>query len=500
MVDDRTVVRVVGSKQGAPRGGKVRAPWEAEPPEAMKWGNAHGAKGGREMNRDRNMREKESVGVAETPKQAEKAQWTWVDPVVWTSRMVTALVTGVKGGTWFSLIDKVYARKTLESAFRDVKRNNGAAGVDNITVRKFEEQLDQELTKLAEEIQTGTYQPQAVRRKYIAKPGSKEGRPLGIPTVRSRTVQAALKHVIEPIFEKEFAECSHGFRPERGCKDALRVVEKLLQEGYLHVVDADITRYFDMLSKHILMGEIRKRIADTKVLALIESFLNQGVVEEMREWIPERGTPQGGVLSPLLANIYLNPLDHHIEQAGHKMVRYADDFVVMCRTAEEANTVMKLLEQWMQDAELTLHPDKTRIVDMSQPQAGFDFLGYHFERTRRKHELKKWPRPKSMQKFKDAIRELTHRCNGKSLEEIILRINARARGWYQYFKHSYANTFDSLDGWVRMRLRSILRKRRKGKGRGRGADHQRWPNSFFVEHELFSFSTAHDIDCHPARR
>lgn len=398
--------------------------------------------------------------------------------------MLNTLERGVKGGVWFSLMDKVYAPRTLQAGFLRVASNKGSAGVDHQTVSQFASRLDKELTRLHEGLRDGTYRPQSIKRVYIPKPGSKEKRPLGIPTVRDRVVQTALRSVLEPIYERHFAEHSYGFRPGRGCKDALRRVEELLRSGHCHVVDADIKGYFDSIPHERLMTLVKRRVSDGKVLALIKAYLEQGVLDGMSTWTPEEGTPQGGVISPLLSNIYLDPLDHLMAAGGYEMVRYADDFVLLCRNAQQAQEALALVRDWMSEAGLTLHPDKTKIVDANQ-RGGFDFLGYHFERGM------KWPRKKSLQKLRDSIRSKTKRCNGHSLERIIVEINPILRGWFEYFKHSQKTTFKAQDGWVRMRLRSILRKRRKLKGRGRGRDHHRWPNAYFTRHGLYSLNAAH---------
>jgi RNA-directed DNA polymerase len=397
--------------------------------------------------------------------------------------MLTALEEGVKGGKWFRLIDKVYALPTLRRAFARVRENHGAAGVDHVTVEEFERDLEANLAKLSQELAAGTYRPQAVRRHWIEKLGSKEKRPLGIPTVRDRVVQAALRVVIEPIFERDFAAQSYGFRPHRGCKDALRRVDHLLEQGYHWVVDADLKSYFDTIPRAELLARVKTKVADGRVLRLVDAFLRQGVLEEMNLWTPPAGTPQGAVVSPLLSNIYLDPLDHRLMARGFEMVRYADDFVVLCRTPEEAQRALEEVQRWTAEAGLTLHPVKTRIVDAAQA-GGFDFLGYHFERGY------KWPRRKSERKFRDTIRGKTRRTSGQSLAAIIVDLNRTLVGWFGYFKHSHKATFATLDKWVRMRLRSILRRRRGRRGRGRGADHQRWPNAFFTEQGLFSLVAA----------
>jgi RNA-directed DNA polymerase len=325
---------------------------------------------------------------------------------------------------------------------------------------------------------------------YIPKPGKREKRPLGVPTVRDRTVQTALRQVIEPIFERSFAECSHGFRPERGCKDALREVDRKLKEGFLHVLEVDVCRFFDTLDHGILMERVREHITDGGVLSLIQDMLQQGVMEEGRSVSSGEGTPQGGPISPLLANIYLNSLDHLLVNAGYKLIRYADDMVILCQSRQEAERAKEVLSDWMEANRLTLHPEKTCWVDMSQRGAYVDFLGYRFLRTKSKGELRRYPSSRNNLRLRENLRPLLRRANGKSMEAIILQLNRKLKGWFEYFKHCSRQAFNGLDSWIRMRLRSILRKRHRGKGRGRGNDHIKWPNAYFAELGLFSLSTA----------
>ena len=424
--------------------------------------------------------------VPEEAKQAGevRARWAWAEPCVWTERMLTALEEGVKGGKWFSLIDKVSAPRMLLRAFAGVKAKGGAAGVDHQTLAMYEQRLAEQTEYLSRTLKDGSYQPAAIRREWIPKPGSREKRPLGIPTVRDRVVQKAILATIEPIFERDFAEQSYGFRPGRGCKGALRRVDQLLKEGRKWVVDADLKSYFDSIPHEQLLKRIEEKVADGRVLELRRKYLRQGVLESLREWQPEAGTPQGAVISPLLSNIYLHPLDQLMAASGIEMVRYADDFVLLCRSEGEAQQALGLVQQWTAAAGLALHPEKTRIVDATLP-GGFDFLGYHFERGLR------WPRRKSLKKLKDTIRAKTLRTNGQSLQAIIANVNRTTKGWFGYFKHSNQYTFPPLDSWLRMRLRSILRRRRGGRGRGRGYDQHRWPNAFFAAEGLFSFVAAH---------
>jgi len=403
---------------------------------------------------------------------------------VWTERMLTALTGGMKNNRWFSLIDKVHADKTLELAWAKVRANAGGSGVDRITIERFAKDCPRGLLDLQEQLHTASYQPLPVKRVWIPKPGTPERRPLGIPTVRDRIVQTALRMVIEPIFEHRFAEHSYGFRPGRGCKDALRRVQTLLNEGCTQIVDADIKSYFDQIPKDRLMRRVEERIADSRVLALIRGYLDQGVMEELALHPPtERGTPQGAVISPLLANLYLNPLDHLLAASGLEMVRYADDFVILCRSEEQAQAALAQVRTWIEENGLQLHPEKTRIVDATQP-GGFDFLGYHFERGYR------WPRRKALDRLRDKVRELTPRNSGDSLACIIGSLNQSLRGWFGYFRHSHRTTFPSLDGYIRTRLRAILRKRAGRRGPGGRADQQRWRNHYFTEQGLFSLVQA----------
>jgi RNA-directed DNA polymerase len=420
------------------------------------------------------------------------SRWRWVKPSAWTVRMLATLEQGVEGGKWFRLYDKVFAERNLLAAFQQVASKKGAAGVDHVSVAQFERTLPESLWEVSDQLKNGTYQPQTIRRVHIPKPGTSETRPLGIPTVRDRMVQAAVVNVIEPIFERDFAEQSYGFRPGRGCKDALRRVDQLLKRGYTIVVDADLKGYFDTIPHDRLMMRLKEKVADGSVLSLIELFLKASVMDGLEQWTPVTGAPQGAVLSPLLSNIYLDPLDHLVARSGFEMVRYADDFVILCRTPEEALQALEVVRTWVSDNGLTLHPTKTQVVDARTD--GFDFLGYHFQDT------KHWPRKKSVTKLKDTIRAKTKRTNGDSLRVIISAVNQTLRGWFAYFQHSRPWIYQDLDCWIRGRLRSILRKRAKGRGRGHGLDHFRWPNAFFAEQGLFNLEMAHVLARQPSRR
>ena len=410
--------------------------------------------------------------------------WAWTEASVWTERMLATLATGVKGGKWFSLVDKVWKLENLQSALRAVVRNAGAAGVDGQSAEQYLRESPARLLKVQVLLQTGHYTPKPVKRVWIPKLGSKELRPLGIPTVEDRVVQTAIRNVIEPIFEHTFAEHSYGFRPGRGAKDALRRVAQMLKAGRVWVVDADLKGYFDSIPQDKLLEAVAQHISDGPLLDLIRRFLEQGVMASGRRWQPtERGTPQGAVISPLLANIYLNPLDHLMAKTGREMVRYADDFVVLCESKEAAEQALEQISQWVGKVGLVLHPTKTRIVDATQ-KGGFDFLGYHFERGHR------WPRQKSLEQFRTSIRDKTGRTRSGNLQAIIHEINRTTRGWFEYFKHSLRNVFEREDAWIRGRLRAMERKRHKLQGRARGRDHQRWPNAYFTRLGLISLALA----------
>jgi RNA-directed DNA polymerase len=394
--------------------------------------------------------------------------------------MLEALERGNEGRKWHTLMDKVMSPKTLHRALETVTAHHGAAGVDGQTVAAVKQRANEEVTLIQRLLQEGRYEPRPVQRHWIEKWGRSEKRPLGIPTVRDRIVQTAMVAVMEPIFEIGFAENSYGFRTGRNARQAVEQVEALLRAGCVWVVDADLKGYFDSIPQDRLMGRVREKIADSSLTGLLEKFLKQGVMDTAKGWQPtESGTPQGAVLSPLLANIYLNPLDHQMAQRGRQMIRYADDFVILCRSQAEAQEVLDELRDWVKAQGLSLHPEKTRIVCATQP-GGFDFLGWHFERGLR------WPRDKSQARFKESIRSVTRRSSGQSMESITMAINRQVRGWGRYFRGGVRNVPHRLEQWIRMRLRSILRQRAGRKGRGRGLDHQRYPNSYFAEHGVIS--------------
>ncbi|MEI6242420.1 MAG: group II intron reverse transcriptase/maturase [Chlamydiota bacterium] len=406
-----------------------------------------------------------------------------MEDTIWTENMLTALNNGVKGNKWFSLIDKVYKSATLARAWEKVKARKGAGGIDNMTIGIFQANAGRYLQELEHKLKSGGYQTSAVKRVYIPKGDGKQ-RPLGIPTVKDRVIQMAIKMVIEPIFERDFLPTSYGFRPGKGQKDALRAVDQLIKDGYSWVVDADLKSYFDTIPHENLMLDIQQRISDGRLLKLIELFLNQEIMDEMNRWVPTTGTPQGAVLSPLLANIYLHPLDCLVQELGYKMVRYADDFVILCKSKQEAERALETVRKWTVERGLCLHPEKTHIGNCIEKGQGFEFLGYRFEAGR------KYVRKKSFEKLKEAIRAKTSRSCGSSILRVIENLNPLLKGWYNYFKHAHKTTFPYVDGFIRRRIRAILRAQEKRQAFGRTQeDHKRWPNKYFANLGLFTMET-----------
>lgn len=389
---------------------------------------------------------------------------------------------------WYLLYDKLFAEANLKAAWEQVEGNGGAAGVSGQTIAQYRDGLEQRLTNLATKLKEQRFEPRPIRRTYIPKGNGKQ-RPLGIPEVEDRIVQAALVRLIEPIFEAKFLGCSWGFRPERSAHNALAVLEAAMKDGYTQLVDADITDCFGSIPWTPLMEEVAREISDRKVLGLVEKFVRAAVVEEMRRWQPEQGTPQGAVLSPLLANIYLHRFDEEMTRAGYRLVRYADDFLVLCKTRQEAEQGREKAKQVLADMGLQLHPEKTRLVDATREK--FQFLGYEFWPTGRA------PRKPSKQKMRDAIRAKTPRNPGKSLRAVIASLNPTLRGWYAYFRHSWWTAFQDVDGFARRRLRSILRKYKKRRGTTRGRENCEYPNHYFEKLGLFTLSRKHEEEAGP---
>ena len=368
--------------------------------------------------------------------------------------LTTLLEDKVKGGKWHALIDKVYAELNLYTAARKVTGKKKAAGVDGQSCEAFEEHLLVETRQLAEELEGQTYRPSAVRRVHIPKPGRpNETDRWEFRRSATESSNGRLLHVIEPILDHQFHERSFGFRHGRGAHDALRIVEQKLQEGYVYVVDADLKGYFDTIPKDRLLALVKEHISDSRMLKLIKMFLDQNILEELREWTPIAGVPQGAVLSPVLSNLYLNPLDHEMADAGFEMVRYADDFVVLCRSQSEAEEALRMITAWVEQAGLTLHPTKTKIVD-SRVES-FAFLGYSFRGD------KIYPRRESLAKMKSRIKELTPRKRPVRSSRLRAELNRSLIGWFGYFRHCRWTIFKDLDAKIRSRLRRLLLKRHR---------------------------------------
>lgn len=420
-----------------------------------------------------------AIPAGETP-----AISRWAHCAVWTDRMLTTLLeTKVKGGKWHSLIDKVYAPLNLFVSARKVTDKGKAGGVDGQSCEDFDLRRREETRLLSEELQAETYRPKAVLRVHIPKPGRpNETRPLGIPTVRDRVVQRATLNVIEPILDHQFHDRSFGFRHGRGAHDALRVVEQKLQAGNVYVVDADLKGYFDTIPKDRLLALVKEHVSDRRMLKLIKLFLDQGIMEDMHHWNPIAGVPQGAVLSPVLSNLYLNALDHLMANEGYDMVRYADDFVVLCRSQAEAEKALGRIQSWVENAGLTLHPTKTKIVDSRVKS--FSFLGYSFRGE------KIYPRRESLAKMKAKIRELTRRNRSGSIQTIASELSRVLRGWFYYFRHCRWTIFKDLDAKIRSRLRRLNLKRHRRNPK-RLPRTQRWPNAYFTKAGLYSLREAH---------
>ncbi len=374
------------------------------------------------------------------------------------------------GRRFHALYDKVYRRDVLERAWGQVRANRGAAGIDRITLATVEQYgVDRLLDELAADLKEGSYRPLPARRVFIPKPGTVERRPLSIPTVRDRIVQAAAKAVIEPIFEADFEPGSFGFRPRRAAHDALQLILDESYRGRRWVVETDIANCFEAIPHDRLMQAIEERIVDRKLLKLLRAMLRAGAMEEGTVRRSVSGTPQGGVISPLLCNVYLHRLDRDWQTRGHGvLVRYADDLVVMCGTEAEARAALAALRAILVELGLEPKQAKTRIVHLREGGEGFDFLGFHHRyvrgRTRRSRHitfLARWPSHKAMQHARDRIRELTGRERLLlSVEEVVQDVNSFLRGWAGYFRYgNSARPFDKIMRYAVVRLSLFVAKR-----------------------------------------
>ena len=378
--------------------------------------------------------------------------------------------------TYYTLKDRIVTKDNMHKASIEVRKNGGSAGIDNIDISDFNKNYKTYMRELYREFKEDRYTPKPVLRVFIPK-GDGRKRPLGIPTVKDRIAQATLKRILEPIFEKVFCDCSYGFRPGRSQIDAIEKIEEYREKGYNWVLDADIKGYFDNINQELLIDFIKERVTDGWVIKTIKSWLTAGVMTEGSLETTEKGTPQGGVISPLLANIFLHQFDRTMTKRGYKVVRFADDFVVMTKSKRKSKRAYEVVKEIIEGRlDLTLHPEKTVITNFGE---GFVFLGFEFIAWNYKR-----PRKKAIKAFKDKVRKVTKRNQPWDIEFIIGELNPKIRGWGNYFSHGNVKMlFRRLDGWIRMRLRAYINKKKSMN------QNLRIPNAYFKQKGLKSLLT-----------